>query len=104
MEDLLAAEALNEYGEPEMAKTSVKRKRKAKKQVNSDPEDEDFATSDGSESEDSEIEIVMTNEEVCLYPINSAPFICSISVIDCCFAPFSHSSEEHRTGSKTSTA
>ncbi|KAJ7833966.1 hypothetical protein B0H14DRAFT_2591173 [Mycena olivaceomarginata] len=64
MEDPLAAEALNEYGEPERAKTSVKRKRKAKKQVNSDPEDEDFATSDGSESEDSEIEIVMTNEEI----------------------------------------
>ncbi|KAJ7922619.1 hypothetical protein B0H13DRAFT_1865636 [Mycena leptocephala] len=65
MADILAAEGVDEFGNPEKAKTSVKRKRKAKKPVNSDPEDEDFATSEESESED-----------------------------NCRFPPFSHSSEE----------
>ncbi|KAJ7080219.1 hypothetical protein B0H15DRAFT_804195 [Mycena belliarum] len=65
MEEVLAAEHLDEFGMPEnpRSKRAAPRKRKAKP-VNTDSEDEDFGGGDDDSDSDSEIEVVLSNEEV----------------------------------------
>ncbi|KAJ6616177.1 hypothetical protein B0H10DRAFT_1949377 [Mycena sp. CBHHK59/15] len=68
MEELLAAEQLDEFGNPEKSRSKrapapAKRKRKAKR-VNTDSEDNSFEGSDESDSDDSKIEEIIPNDEV----------------------------------------
>jgi hypothetical protein len=71
LDEIIAAEGLNEFGEPENNKTSRKHKHTSRRNTakgveaySSDPNDDNFDASSSVSESDSDDDVVILNEEV----------------------------------------